>query len=105
MMRRTVRGATQRSESRAAGDGHLADYGSIYGKHAGIMRRMPAVKKVTVHLSAELLARAQEETREGITTTISRGLQMLAAARAYRALTRLRGKVRFSQDVSRLRED
>jgi hypothetical protein len=64
-----------------------------------------AQKKVTVVLSDELLERAQQATGEGITPTIRRGLELVAAQKAFTRWRKLRGKVRFSIDVARLRED
>jgi hypothetical protein len=62
-------------------------------------------KKVTVVLPGDLLARAQRETGEGITPTIRRGLELVAASSAYEALRKLRGKVKFSIDLDELRKD
>lgn len=64
-----------------------------------------ATRKVTVELPVELLERAQEATAEGITGTLRRGLELIAARRAADELRRRRGGVRFSIDVQALRED
>lgn len=61
--------------------------------------------KVTVELPADLLERARKSTGEGITATIRRGLEMVAATRAQERLLALRGKVKFSIDLDKLRED
>jgi hypothetical protein len=61
--------------------------------------------KVTVELPVALLARARKSTGDGITGTIRRGLEMVAARRAQDGLRQLRGKVKFSIDVKALRED
>ena len=61
--------------------------------------------KVTVELPSALLERARASTGEGITGTIRRGLEMVAATRAQDALRRLRGRVKFSVDLKALRED
>ncbi|HUF48871.1 MAG TPA: hypothetical protein VMM93_13725 [Vicinamibacterales bacterium] len=58
-----------------------------------------------MELPAALLKRARASTGEGITGTIRRGLEMVAAARAQEQSLALRGKVRFSIDLDRLRED
>ena len=42
---------------------------------------------------------------EGITQTVRRGLELVAAGRAYEELRRLRGKVRLGIDLEALRED
>jgi hypothetical protein len=64
-----------------------------------------AVRKVTVHVSEKLLEQAQESTGAGISETIRRGLQLVAASASYRKLRKLRGKVKVSLDIDRLRED
>ncbi len=61
--------------------------------------------KVTVELPRDLLERARASTGEGITATIRRGLEMVAATRAQERLLALRGKVKFSIDLDKLRED
>jgi hypothetical protein len=61
--------------------------------------------KVTVELPSELLERARQSTGEGITGTIRRGLELVAAARAQRELAGLRGKVKFSLDLAASRAD
>lgn len=64
-----------------------------------------ATTKVTVELPAELLEKARKTTGEGITGTIRRGLELVAAARAQDELKALRGKVKFSLDVAASRAD
>jgi hypothetical protein len=66
---------------------------------------MAETTKVTVALPADLLARARRSTKQGVTATIRRGLELVAAARAAEELRSLRGKVKFSIDLDRLRED
>jgi hypothetical protein len=61
--------------------------------------------KVTVELPLELLEKARKATGEGITGTIRRGLELVAAARAQDALKALCGKVKFSLDVAASRDD
>jgi hypothetical protein len=61
--------------------------------------------KVTVELPVDLLDRAQSSTGEGITGTIRRGLELVAAARVQEQLHALRGKVKFSIKVDKLRAD
>lgn len=65
----------------------------------------PRSRKVTVILPEDLLERAQSSTGKGLTPTIRRGLELLAAEKAYRKLRSLRGKVAFSIDVAELRDD
>ena len=65
---------------------------------------MVAARKVTVELPAELLRRAQRSSGEGVTSTIRRGLELVAAGQAYRDLRGLKGQVTFSLDVNALRD-
>lgn len=71
-----------------------------YGINAG----MEQIKKITVHVSVDLLAVAQKETGEGVTETVRRGLEMLKRAHAFRELAKLRGKVKFALTADQLRE-
>jgi len=66
---------------------------------------MGAARKVTVEVPNELLRRAQKSTGQGITATIRRGLELVAARRACEKLRRLRGRVAFSIDLDELRSD
>ena len=63
------------------------------------------VKKVTIEVPEDLLERATEASGQGITPTIRRGLELLAASGAYARLRRLKGKVKFSIKLRELRED
>jgi hypothetical protein len=64
-----------------------------------------ANRKITVEVPDTLLQRAQEASGKGVTATVRDGLRLMAAAQAYRELRRLRGKVKLSLDLDRLRED
>ena len=66
---------------------------------------MTAERKITIHVPEDLLVRAQGATGQGITETIRQGLRLVAAGEAYRKVSKLRGAVRFSIDLDRLRED
>jgi hypothetical protein len=66
---------------------------------------MPETKKITVEVPEELLERARKACSEGITGTVRRGLELVAAGRAYDELRKLRGKVRLGIDLEALRED
>lgn len=66
---------------------------------------MEETRKITVHVPADLLAAAQEETGEGVTETVRKGLEMLKRARAYRELRKLRGKVKFALTADQLRDE
>lgn len=66
---------------------------------------MQGKRKVTIEVPAELLRRARRSTGEGITATVRRGLELVAARSAYEELRSLRGAVRLSIDVEALRQD
>ena len=63
------------------------------------------LKKLTVEVPADLLARATTASGEGGTPTVRRGLELVAAGGAYGRLRRFRGKVKFSIMLSELRLD
>jgi len=50
-------------------------------------------------------AKAQKVTRAGISKTVRKGLELLAAGEAYDQLLKMRGKVKFSRNLNTLRED
>jgi hypothetical protein len=54
------------------------------------------MKKLTILVPEDLLRKATEATRAGVTPTVRMGLKLLAARRAYDRLLGLQGKVRFS---------
>ena len=66
---------------------------------------MAAERKVTVHLPEDLLDRAQKATGQGITETVRQGLRLVAAGDTFRRVANLRGTVKFSVDLARLRDD
>jgi hypothetical protein len=66
---------------------------------------MASQRKITVEVPEDLLERALEASGAGVTATIRRGLELVAAGRAYENLRALRGKVKLGIDVARLRED
>lgn len=66
---------------------------------------MGANKKITVLIPKDLLRQAQDSTGEGVTATIRRGLELLRASKAYEGLRQMRGKVVFSINLKKLRED
>ena len=71
----------------------------------GINYGMKAIKKITVHVPKELLKQAQEVSGDGVTQTVRQGLELIAAKKTYEKIRQLRGKVRFSIDIKKLRED
>ena len=62
-------------------------------------------RKITLELPGDLLRKAQESTGEGVTATVRRGLELLAASTAYTELQKFRGKVKFSIKLKELRKD
>ena len=66
---------------------------------------MKALKKVTVVMPADLLDRVTQATGRGITATIRESLEAMAASQTFEEIRRLRGKVKLSIDVDRLRRD
>jgi hypothetical protein len=66
---------------------------------------MGETRKITVEVPEELLESALASTGKGITQTVKRGLELVAAGRAYEELRRLRGKVRLGIELEALRED
>jgi len=76
------------------------------GIEYGILKSdMPAARKITVEIPAELLEKAQTASGTGITQTVRAGLQLLAASQAYARLRQMRGKVRFSRTLAELKAD
>lgn len=73
----------------------------MYGMIAG----MQPERKITVHVPDDLLRKAQQASGQGITETIRQGLRLVAAGETYRQVAKLRGTVKFSTDLRRLRED
>lgn len=63
------------------------------------------LKKLTVEVPDALLKRATAATGKGITPTVRKGLELVAASKAYAQLRNLRGKVKFSIKLSELRND
>ncbi len=76
-----------------------------YGKPYGIDAGMSAIRKITVQVPESLLEQAQKSSGQGITETVRRGLQLVAAGDTYRKLRELRGAVSLSIDIETLRED
>lgn len=66
---------------------------------------MEAARKITVILPEDLVEKAQNCTGEGLTPTIRRGLELIAAGHAYDRLRSLRGKLKLNINLKKLRED
>ena len=76
----------------------INDYGICYGMENEI-------RKITVHVPADLLEAAQEETGQGVTETVRKGLELLKSARAYRGLREAQGKFKFDLPLKDIRYD
>jgi len=63
------------------------------------------LKKLTVEVPADLLKRATSASGEGVTPTVRRGLELVAAGGAYGRLRQFRGKVKLGIKLSELRRD
>jgi hypothetical protein len=66
---------------------------------------MATARKITVEIPPALLKKAQEASGKGITQTVRAGLELIAASRAYDALLKMKGKVRFSRTLQELKAD
>ena len=62
-------------------------------------------KKITVMLPVELIERATRSSGQGLTPTLRRGLELVAAKAAYEKLLSLRGKFDLKLDLDELRKD
>ena len=62
-----------------------------------------SLRKVTVEVPADLLERATAASGRGVTPTVRRELELVAAGGAYGRLRRFRGKVKFGIKLSELR--
>lgn len=63
------------------------------------------LQKITAHIPIELLQEAQSITGKGITDTLKIALKQLARSNAYEDLRKMRGKVKFTIDLEKLRQD
>lgn len=66
---------------------------------------MEPTQKITAQLPKKLLKKAQRYTGLGITPTLRKGLELLAASDAYERILNLRGKIDLEIDLESLRED
>lgn len=65
-----------------------------YADRYGILYGMKAQKKITANLPKDLLQRAMQASGEGLTPTLRRGLELIAAQQVYRKLLKAKGKYR-----------
>ncbi|MGH7838337.1 MAG: hypothetical protein ACREQC_11025 [Candidatus Binataceae bacterium] len=66
---------------------------------------MKPERKITVHVRGEVLAKAQRATKAGVSETVRKGLELLAASEAYEGLLKMRGKAKFAIALDYLRQD
>lgn len=66
---------------------------------------MKSEKKITAMLPIKLLKRAIKASGEGITPTLRKGLELVAAKDAYRSLLKLKGKFDLNVDLNEMRQD
>ncbi len=66
---------------------------------------MPPMKKLTVRLPVDLIARATQVSGAGPTRTIREALEALVTSNACKELRQLRGRLRLSIDPTDLRRD
>jgi len=69
------------------------------------MTGVAAERKITLNVPEDLLEAAQRSTGQGVTETVRQGLRLVAAGETFRRVAQLRGAVKFTVDVKRLRED
>ena len=62
-------------------------------------------KKNTLEVPDDVLKRATAVTGQGMMPTIRKGLELVAASGAYAQLRSLKGKIKFSIKLAKLRED
>ena len=65
---------------------------------------MNRTRRVTANLPTDLLDEAMETTGEGITETLTAGLRLVRATRAYPKAMALKGKLRLNVDLDVSRE-
>ena len=66
---------------------------------------MKLQKKITVLLPADLIKQALTASGLGLTPTLRKGLELVAAKNAYQKLLSLRGKFPLEIDLDTLRKD
>ncbi|MGD0655754.1 MAG: hypothetical protein ABSA16_15560 [Thermoguttaceae bacterium] len=66
---------------------------------------MKTERKVTIMLPEELIEKAMKASGEGLTPTLRRGLQLVAAKEAYCGLLKLKGKFDLGLDYEQVKKD
>lgn len=73
--------------------------------NAGMSAGTRTARKITVVVPEELVRRAKRATGLGLAPTVRKGLELVAARKAYSTLLGARGKVELDLDLDALRED
>jgi hypothetical protein len=76
-------------------------YGTVYG----ILYGMKKDRKVTVMLPDDLIEKALAASGQGLTPTLRKGLELIAARGAYTGLLKLKGKFDFGLNYSQVKKD
>jgi len=97
--------ACRRAWSESATLDAISKYGIDTGIEPSRLDSVTDKRKITLEVSEDLLDRALAASGEGLTQTVRRGLELVAAGHAYDELRSLRGKLRLGIDLERLRED
>ncbi len=61
------------------------------------------MKKLTVSVPEELLRKARRASKDGITPTVRKGLELVVRQDVYDRLAKLRGKIKFGMSWKELR--
>ena len=64
-----------------------------------------AERKITLNMPEDLLNPRQRTAGQGVTETVRRGLRLVAAGETFRRVAKLRGTVKFSVNLKKLRDD
>ena len=62
-------------------------------------------RKVTIMLPEDLIERALKASGEGLTPTLRKGLELMAAKGAYQGLLKLRGKFDLGLDYDQVKKE
>lgn len=76
-----------------------------YGYKYGIVYGMKKERKITVMLPEDLIERALKASGEGLTPTLRKGLELIAAKDAYKGLLKLKGKFDLGLDLDQVKKD
>ena len=79
----------------------ILDAGIEYGIHEATMA---TARKITVEVPVDHLEKAQKASGSGVTQTVRKGLELVAASDTYDKLRKLRGKVQFSRTWAELKD-